>query len=53
VHRRYLGFKATYAVRMDDQQVLNVDVATAHDPAYPPGARVLLRFSRDCRLVSV
>jgi iron(III) transport system ATP-binding protein len=53
VQRRYLGFKATYAVRMDDQQVLNVDVATAHDLAYPPGARVLLSFSRDCRLVSV
>lgn len=51
VYRRYLGFKATYALRLDDGKIINADISAASDPAYVPGNRVFLSFSPDCRLV--
>lgn len=51
VYRRYLGFKATYALRLDDGRIINADISAASDPAYSPGNRVFLSFSPDCRLV--
>jgi len=52
LYRRYLGVKAVYAVRLPDGQTLNVDMATAQDPAYPEGATVRLSFAPQCRLVA-
>src|SRR5699024_2316935 len=51
IYRRYLGFKATYAVRLGDQQVVNVDVYSAADPVYADGTPVTVRFEHGCRLV--
>lgn len=51
IYRRYLGFKAAYAVKLDNGQVVNVDVYSANDPIYAEGARVGLRFESGCRLV--
>ncbi|MVW70395.1 ABC transporter ATP-binding protein [Bordetella sp. 15P40C-2] len=52
IFRRYLGFKATYALCLADGTTLNVDVPSALDPAYAPGTRVHLSFSQACRLVT-
>jgi iron(III) transport system ATP-binding protein len=52
VFRRYLGFKATYALRLADGSGVNVDVPAADDPSYLPGTQVFLSFSRACRLVA-
>ncbi|NYT63791.1 ABC transporter ATP-binding protein [Alcaligenaceae bacterium] len=51
VYRRYLGVKATYALRLEDGKVINVDISAASDPSYQPGSQVFLSFSTDCRLV--
>lgn len=51
VYRRYLGVKATYALRLDDGKVVNADISAATDPAYEPGRRVFLSFNANCRLV--
>lgn len=51
LYRRYLGFKATYALRLSDGATLNVDVPAANDAAYAPGTAVFLSFSPECRLV--
>jgi iron(III) transport system ATP-binding protein len=52
IFRRYLGFKATYALRLSDGTTLNVDVPSAKDPAFAPATRVYLSFSQACRLVT-
>ncbi|MBB5213536.1 ABC transporter ATP-binding protein [Parapusillimonas granuli] len=51
VHRRYLGFKATYALRLADGKIINADLPAASDPIHSPGSPVFLSFSPDCRLV--
>lgn len=51
VYRRYLGFKATYAIRLEDGKIVHADISAATDPAYLPGSQVFLSFSPDCRLV--
>lgn len=51
VYRRYLGFKATYAIRLEDGKIIHADISAATDPAYVPGSQVFLSFSPDCRLV--
>ena len=51
LHRRYLGYKATYALKLDDGQIINADVASGHDPRFSPGTRVYIGFSPECRLV--
>lgn len=51
IYRRYLGFKAAYSVRLGDGQTVTVDVYSAQDPVYAPGAKVALRFESGCRLV--
>jgi len=51
LHRRYLGYKATYALKLDDGQTLNADVPSALDPQFSPESRVYLGFSAECRLV--
>jgi len=51
LYRRYLGFKATYALRLSDGSTLNVDVPAASDPNHAPDSPVFLSFSADCRLV--
>lgn len=51
IHRRYLGFKATYALRLADGKVINADLPAAGDPIHSPGSPVFLSFSPDCRLV--
>lgn len=51
IHRRYLGYKATYALKLDDGQILNADVSTGEDPRFAPQSRVHLGFSPECRLV--
>ncbi|WP_255475049.1 ABC transporter ATP-binding protein [Pusillimonas sp. ANT_WB101] len=51
LYRRYLGFKATYALRLSDGATINVDVPAANDAAYAPGTAVFLSFSPECRLV--
>lgn len=53
LYRRYLGFKAAYAVQLDDGQIVNVDVYSAADPIHAQGARVGLGFEPGCRLVKV
>lgn len=53
LYRRYLGFKAAYAIKLGDGQTVTVDVYSAHDPVYPQGAQVALRFGPGCRLVRV
>lgn len=52
VYRRYLGYKAAYAVRLADGTTVNVDMPTSHDPVHLPEAPVFLSFSDQCRLVS-
>ena len=51
VYRRYLGFKAAYAMRMADGKIVNVDVPAAADPSHPAGTPVFLGFSPNCCLV--
>ena len=51
LYRRYLGFKATYAVRLPDGQIVNVDVNSGADPVHAEGAAVRLHFGPGCRLV--
>lgn len=51
LHRRYLGYKATYALRLADGQTVNVDVPAAADPQLSPNAPVFVSFSAECRLV--
>ncbi len=51
VYRRYLGFKAAYAVRLEDGQMVNVDAYSAADPVYAEGMKVRVRFEPGCRLV--
>ncbi|RTZ47702.1 ABC transporter ATP-binding protein [Candidimonas sp. SYP-B2681] len=51
VHRRYLGYKATYALRLGDGQTLNADVPAAEDRQLAPRSQVYLGFSAECRLV--
>lgn len=51
VYRRYLGFKAVYAVEMVDGKTINVDVPASSDTCHAAGAPVFLGFSRECRLV--
>lgn len=53
IHRRYLGFKATYAVKLADEQQIHVDVAASQDPHYQPGQRIAVQFEAGCRLVSI
>ena len=52
VFRRYLGFKATYALELADGSTINADIPAAHDAAYAPGSQVFLSFSQACRLVA-
>ncbi|HLT98361.1 MAG TPA: ABC transporter ATP-binding protein [Burkholderiaceae bacterium] len=51
LHRRYLGYKATYALKLADGQNVNVDVPAALDPQLGPNAPVFVSFSAECRLV--
>ena len=51
LHRRYLGYKATYTLELDDGQVIHADVASANDPRFQADARVYVGFSPECRLV--
>lgn len=52
LYRRYLGFKAVYAVELQDGQILNVDIATANDPIYKTGTNIQMSFASECRLVT-
>jgi iron(III) transport system ATP-binding protein len=51
VHRRYLGHKVSYALRLPDGQTLNADVPAAAASRLDGEAQVILTFSADCRLV--
>lgn len=51
IYRRYLGYKATYALRLADGQVLNADVPASADPRLAPQSPVYLSFGSECRLV--
>ena len=51
IHRRYLGYKAAYALRLTDGQTLNADVPAASDPHWSPDSPVFVSFSSKCRLV--
>lgn len=51
VHRRYLGYKATYALRLSDGQILHADIPSAEDLQLAPNTQVFLGFSAECRLV--
>lgn len=53
LHRRYLGYKATYALRLADGQTVNADISAASDPQLSPDTQVYVSFSAECRLVEV
>src|SRR5690606_39571055 len=40
LHRRYLGYKATYALRLADGQTVNADISAATDPQLSPDTQV-------------
>ncbi len=51
MYRRYLGYKATYALRLADGQTLNADIPASQDPRLDPQSPVCLSFGAECRLV--